>query len=119
MNRRVKKVLVIAFLACVGIAGYQIWEFFSHYNQVRDTLEYLLHEEFATLGPAEFRHRLIREVGVLGVDLDPLDIEIIEDKPKRAVRVEFRYTWDMHILVFSFPREMIVWRSLRDVDLIG
>lgn len=118
MKRYLKRLIVLALLVTVGIAVYQVWEFMAFYNQMRDTLELEL-DQYQEIGREEFPRHLQQTYKRLGLDLKLEDFKVSEDKPRRTVRAEFTYTGEIRILIFSFQKKMTVWRSLRDVDIVG
>ncbi len=115
MKRLLKRLALAAVLVLVATAAFQVWEFMAFYNRVRDTLELEL-DHYHDLGREGFVRSLIRAEERNGLRLEPQGITIDEDRTKQSVRVEFTYRREMRILVFSFEREMLVWRTLRDVD---
>lgn len=115
MKRLLKRLLVLVLLVAVGTAAYQVWAFMSFYNLVRETTERHL-ERYREIGREEFAPSLARALEKIGLSIEPQLIAVQEDKATRSVRVEFRYTRPLTILVFSYDKEMLVWRTLRDVD---
>jgi len=118
VKRYFKRAFVILLLAMVGITAYQVWEFMAFYNLMRDTLEVEL-DRYQEIGRDEFPRHLQETYKRLGLDLNLEDFKVTEDKPRRTVRAEFTYTREIRILIFSFDKQMTVWRSLRDVDIVG
>ena len=64
----------------------------------------------------EFVHQLIQDYDRLGIRIERNQIEIEEDRDRRTLRVEVRYTTRLDILAISQPKEMRVWRTLRNVS---
>jgi hypothetical protein len=118
VKRRAKRLITLLLLVGAATAGYQVWEFMSHYNRVKDVTYHLL-AEYDRIGRDTFVRELELELSRLDVELKKPGITVREDESKRTVRVEFRYTRELRILFLSFEREMYVWRSIRDVDVAG
>jgi hypothetical protein len=127
MKRYFKNLMLLLVLGMIAGGAYQIWQFMAFYNQVRDALEEtLMEDQYVQLVSAndtverDVREQLIRSLikkyEAMGIELEPKDISIREDRPKREVRVEFSYQRELRILVFSFQKQMLVWRTRRDVD---
>ena len=110
----VKKLAIGCVILALVVVAAQLVAFGVQWARAANTLDraMLTYEE---LDRDEFIHRLIQEYDRLGMDVERNQIEVKEDRERRTVRVEVRYTARLNILAISQPREITIWRTVRNV----
>ena len=111
-----KKLLLYLVLIVAAVIAYQVGTFTVHYANVQSTLDTMI-PNYSVWGQEEFKLKLRNECRLLGVEVHPANIKIVEDRLAKTVQVEFTYTRELQILFVSLDKTIRIRGYNKDLDI--
>ena len=114
--KKVKVIIAVVLVLIIGSIALQLLNHASQYTNVKSSLATTI-LDYNTLGEEKFKERLSFICNGLQLDLDPSNIEIVEEEGSERVTVKISYTRNLYILFFPIKRNIVVKKVTAKVDL--